>query len=209
VLCASCGGAFAAVLAVAAPLLLDKSRGRNVQLLSWCAFLGHYACSCGDTWASELGMLSARPPRLLTTLSLVPPGVHGAISPLGLVASAAGGSAMGLVQWIVSAASGEVYALDTPCLGGVACGTTLHVPLFWLALGLTCGLTGSLLDSLLGATCQWSGVCPVSGKVVSQPSNSARHLAGMALLTNQAVNAVSAALTSAAAAAGVWFILLK
>ena len=54
------------------------------------------------------------------------------------------------------------------------------------------GLIGSIVDSLLGATLQFSGFNPRTGRVTSQYSSSMVHIAGIPLLSNNAVNVVSA-----------------
>ena len=106
------------------------------------AYLGHYACCAGDTWASELGILSKGQPRLITTCRSVPRGTNGGMSVLGTGASAAGGVFIGACFWV----------LGVLCVGA---SLTDGMQAFnFITLGLFAGVFGSVLDSLLGATLQ-------------------------------------------------------
>jgi uncharacterized membrane protein len=183
----------------------------------------HYATCCGDTWASELGMLSAARPRLITApWRGVPPGVNGGLTPLGVLASAAGGACMGASLVLFGAASGDLQPLQPlvrsilqhvsttgplmwvlPAAGAGQSAGLRQQLVFWGGLSLLAGLLGSLLDSLLGATLQFSGYSAATGKVVAARGPGVRHISGLPLLSNDAVNALSAALASVAAAAVV------
>lgn len=107
------------------------------------AFLGYYCCCNGDTWASEVGPIDPRLPRLVTTCRRVPHGTNGALSVAGTLASALGGATLGVAYWLM-------IALEPLAPG---------VPPQWPAalLGTAAGFAGSLIDSLLGATLQYSG----------------------------------------------------
>jgi uncharacterized protein (TIGR00297 family) len=149
-------------------------------------YLCHYACVNADTWASELGVLSRSAPRLITTLQQVPPGTNGGVSVLGTTASALGGGLMGLTFWVLGAV---LHQADT------------SAPPQWplVPLGIAAGLGGSFIDSLLGATLQFSGFDEERRLAVSSPEGAAvRHTSGLNLLSNDLVNFCSSALTAAA-----------
>jgi uncharacterized membrane protein len=70
----------------------------TLHSLLYAVVTSHFACCLGDTLASELGILSRSPPRLITTFRMVPPGTNGALSVVGTLASVCGGIFMGFVM---------------------------------------------------------------------------------------------------------------
>jgi uncharacterized protein (TIGR00297 family) len=122
-------GGVGAVLALAYGL-----NGMPITLLA--AFAGVMATVTADTWATELGILSRRPPRLITSWRIVEPGTSGGITAYGLFASSAGALMIGLVLMLLAAIERGTW---WPWL---------------LPAALVGGLAGSLADSLLGATVQ-------------------------------------------------------
>ena len=106
----------------------------------WFAmFIGVLAAVTADTWATELGVLSRSPPRLITTGQVVAAGTSGGVSVLGTLAALAGGATIGFAAGL--APSGLPWWIALP-------------------LGLVSGLGGSLIDSVIGATLQRQGYCP-------------------------------------------------
>lgn len=151
------------------------------------AFIGYYGCCCGDTWSSELGVLSRKMPRLITTGKECKPGTNGGVTTLGLVASAAGGFAVGFAFWC--------GGLFVPVVTGNVT-LALQFAAQWpvLVIGLGAGLVGSLMDSLLGATIQFSGYCSERRRMVSKPGPTVTKTSGLNFLSNSAVNFVTASL---------------
>ncbi|KAG0620255.1 hypothetical protein M758_4G202200 [Ceratodon purpureus] len=156
--------------------------------------LGHYACCNGDTWSSEVGVLSKSQPRLITSFKTVPRGTNGGVSVLGTAAAAAGGAFIGLVFVVVG-------LFSAPCEGHV-----WRMQLLALPLGTLCGLLGSVLDSFLGATVQFSGNCVVRKKVVGKPGPTVQRISGHDFMSNTDVNFVSALVTALASAAASRYI---
>jgi len=164
-----------------------------VACMLQAAYICHYACCNADTWASELGVLGRGKPRLVTTLREVPTGTNGGVSVGGTAASVAGGLFIGIVFYSLGLALGP-----PPAAGG---------PPQWrlVPLGAVAGFFGSLVDSLLGATVQYSGYCQKKRLVVDAPGPTVTHVAGRQLLDNHQVNFASSIITAVAgAAAASW-----
>jgi uncharacterized protein (TIGR00297 family) len=139
-------------------------------------FVGVMATVTADTWATELGTLARRPPRLITTGRIVEVGASGGISPLGTAVSFMGGLLIGLTAGLLSP--------DLAPLSGALIG----------ALG---GVSGSLVDSLLGATVQQIYYCDQCQKETERQLHKCgyetRPLRGWRWLNNDLVNLLSSA----------------
>ena len=96
-----------------------------------------------------------------------------------------------------------------PALQPTALRHDAATPAQWplIALGAAAGVAGSLIDSLLGATLQYSGWCEEKKLVVERPTPTARHISGMHLLDNHQVNFLAAAATSALGAVAAASVL--
>ena len=97
-----------------------------VRPLWFLTYLAYVSTCCGDTLASEIGMLSSQQPLMLWRRARVARGVDGGMTLLGTAASVAGGAMVG------------------------ACAGTG----FDLYAGAVYGCIGSLFDSLLGTLLQ-------------------------------------------------------
>ncbi len=112
------------------------------------AFAGAMATVNADTWATELGVLARRRPRLITTGRPVEPGTSGGISLYGTLATVAGGLAIGVAGVGYTALDSVAGGPGFASLGG---GYSVLALVAACAVG---GFAGSLTDSLLGATVQ-------------------------------------------------------
>lgn len=155
----------------------------DVDLLP--AFAGLMAAVTADTWATELGLLSPTPPRLITTGEAVAPGTSGGVTSLGLTAAAAGGLAIGLVAVVGSIVS-QLVALHSLDLALVD-----TLPLVRLAfISPLAGLASAATDSYLGATAQAVYKDPRGGQTERATGARGRNvlLHGRPWMTNDVVN---------------------
>jgi uncharacterized protein (TIGR00297 family) len=156
------------------------------QFWPWIAYAGAMATVNADTWATELGVLSGKPPRLITTGQIVERGTSGGITFLGTLATLGGAVLIALVTALF---------------------TTEPMVLILVVVSLA-GLSGSLLDSVLGATVQAIYDCPhCSTETERYPLHSCGrktvHKRGFYWLNNDLVNFISS-MFGAVMAVGLW-----
>ncbi|XP_071408316.1 transmembrane protein 19 isoform X1 [Pithys albifrons albifrons] len=162
---------------------------------SWMclSLLGALACSAGDTWASEIGsVMSKSKPRLITTWEQVPVGTNGAITFIGLLSSLLGGMAVGIAYFItqlIFVTDLEISAPQWPII----------------VFGAAAGLLGSIVDSYLGATMQYSGFDQNTGMVVNHETKDSKHISGKPILDNNAVNLFSSVVIALVLPGMAWF----
>lgn len=138
------------------------------------AYTASFAAANADTWSSEVGVLSRGRPRSILTWRLVDPGVSGGVSVLGLSAGAAGSAAVALI------------GLGALALFGGA------VPFAAAATAVTIGgFSGTVIDSLLGATVQAQYMDRETGAYTERrtgPVGENELRRGFRFVTNDAVN---------------------
>ncbi|KZV39717.1 transmembrane protein 19 [Dorcoceras hygrometricum] len=128
--------------------------------------------------------LDSKDSHLFTSLSPVRKGTNGGVTKAGLMAAAVGGSVIGLTFVLLG-------LFTTNCAFDIKL-----KQLFLIPLSALFGLCGSVVDSLLGATLQYSGFCTVRNKVVGKPGPTVKKISGLRILDNNAVNFLSILLTS-------------
>lgn len=173
-------GGLAALLAIALALMPDLG-------WQWLAFAGAMAAVNADTWATELGVLSPSPPRLITNGKVVERGTSGGVTLTGYLAALAGAILIGLAAALFTAGAAWLEFVGLIALAGLA---------------------GSTLDSLLGAKVQAIYYCPSCQKETERhPAHGCgtetKQVRGWRWLNNEMVNLLCS-LMGAVVAVVVW-----
>ena len=184
-------GGMGALLAVAFAIHPDP--------LFFAAFLGVMGTVNADTWATELGVLSRVAPRSITTGQEVAVGTSGGVTWLGVWASTAGALLIGAMATALTQAASllkgtgwQVDAVAFPLLAVIG------------------GVSGSLFDSLLGATVQGIYYCDHCGKETERHTHRCgrptRLVRGWRWLNNDVVNLAASAAGGLTAALLAWLV---
>jgi uncharacterized protein (TIGR00297 family) len=172
---------------------------RYPEPLLLAAFVGVMATVNADTWATELGILSQVPPRMITTGDVVVPGTSGGVTRLGIWASVAGALLIGTV------ATALVQVASLLSNGGWSLRAISYA-----LLAVVGGLAGSLFDSWLGATVQGIYYCDYCRKETERETHrcgrTTRPLRGWGWLNNDVVNLLASLLGGLVAVSLAWIL---
>lgn len=155
----------------------------TTDLMWYAGFVGCMAAANADTWATEIGRLAGGQPRSILTGHILGKGLSGGITWQGTSGSVAGA-----------------------LLVGIGCYPFFAYPLYyWIILGFFAGMTGSLLDSVLGAAFQAKYRDKASGTIVESfdAHAPADKVSGFSWMTNDLVN-VGCTLSGGAIAIGLY-----
>ncbi len=174
----------------------DPTRAYYLDLISLFGMIGALATVNADTWATELGVLNTKQPRLITTLRPVAPGTSGAISLLGIFAALGGAAFISVVFSALLYLQAQQEAIpglrESQFQDIIELFQTVvrFLPIFTLG-----GLLGSLFDSFLGATVQAMYYSEARQKETEKPyerdGTPNRPLRGWHWMTNDWVNFIS------------------
>lgn len=202
-------GGWAAVLAIGAWLVKNNGGNPGMELVLLVGLIGALATVTADTWATEIGALSAAPPRLITTRRVVPPGTSGGVTPLGILTSVGGGIFIGVMVLIGVFILYALHFLPGLSLNPDTATLTNAVQPYagWLVilLGALSGLIGSLFDSLAGASVQAIYFCEYDEAQTERKTHSCgratRLVRGWRWLDNDGVNFLASVVGSGVAMA--------
>lgn len=189
-------GGVVALLALVYPhARADADTPLAFALFSACT--GALAAATADTWATEVGVLSDAPPRMITTGRPVEAGTSGAVTGMGSIAAVAGALFIGLCAAVLS-----LPGLPVPAPAA----SVGHAPALSQALaGLAGGVAGALADSLLGATLQASYMCPrcnrITERAVHGCGTATRLERGLPFINNDTVNLLATVIGAVAGCA--------
>jgi len=165
----------------------------------YAGFCGALATTAADRWATEIGLLSPRPPRLIVSRREVRAGTPGAVSTLGIVAAAGGAWLIGFLGMLLPVA--VAWVRDEPWEPALA----------WLPVAATAGgVIGALVDSMLAGTAQAVYYCEACERITERPDRCdggrAEQVRGWWWLTSDGIDLVCAILGAAVSAAIVGWL---
>jgi uncharacterized protein (TIGR00297 family) len=152
-------------------------------------FLGSISTAAADTVATELGLLNTSWPRLITSpRKVVAPGTSGGVTSLGFVGASLASLVIGIMALLLRILPGGLLVMVVCLVGGVS---------------------GAVVDSVLGAVVQRKGYCTVClrpTEALHHCGEKTKKTGGLFFIENNIVNLL-ATIAGAAVAGAIAFAL--